>query len=202
MRRSTFVRALALALILAPAAGALAASLPSGTIDCSVVSSKPEYGFRFLPPFLSSDPAHLGIPTQTFADGPCDNSGVIGGKGPITHVQVKLIGRFSDGTTCDTLTSTPQLEKIAFKIKWQRLNDAGHLRTAANSFARAGSVAWDDGAEALVFTTGPLKGGFAGSTATVRITIDPGSVATADSDCPAISGLDYGADGESSVTIP
>ena len=204
MRRSRFVRVLTFALVLAPAAGVLAAAPPSGTIDCSVGMSKPEFGFQFLPPFLSPDAANLGIPTKTVTDGPCDNAGVVGGKAPITNVEVKLVGRFSDGTTCDTLVSAPQLEKIGFKIKWQTLNPVGHLRTISNSLARAGSVTWDSGAEALVFTTGPLKGGFAGSTATVKLTIDAGSVnsVTNPNGCPLISGLSYGEDGLSAVTIP
>ncbi len=199
MYRSTF----ALALVLSTAAATFAAApQPSGTIDCSVTMSRPEYALQFKSPYLRTEPALHGIPMKTDMDGPCDSGGVVGGKAPITNVEVKLVGRLADGSTCDTLTSSPQLEKIAFKIKWQGLNPAGNIRTVAKSLVRAGSVAWDDAAEALVFTTEPLKGGFEGSTATITLTLDPGSVVGDGGPCPSYSGLDYGSDGESSITIP
>lgn len=199
MCRSRF--ALALALVLSTAATAFAAAPPpSGTIDCSVAMSRPNFGFSFRPPYLDDAPAPHGLGIKTVMDGPCDNTGVVGGRAPITHVEVKLVGHLADGTTCAIFTSTPQLKKIAFKIKWQTLNAAGNLRTVSKSLVRAGDVAWDDAAQALVFTTGPLKGAFAGSTSTVTVTLDPGSVPNPN--CPAISGLFWGSDGESSITIP
>jgi hypothetical protein len=195
--------ALAFALALSSAAAAFAAApQPSGTIDCRVTMSRPEYALNFKSPYLRTDPAPHGIPVKTDMDGPCDSTGVVGGKAPITNVAVKLVGRFADGTTCDTLTSTPELEKIAFKIKWQGLNPAGNLRTVAKSLVRAATVAWDDASEALVFTTEPLNGGFGGSSATITLTLDPGSVVGNGGPCPSYSGLDYGSDGESSITIP
>lgn len=201
MCRSRFVLAFALVVVSAAAASA-AAPQPSGTIACSVTMSRPEYALHFKSPYLRLEPAPHGIPVKTDMDGPCDGTGVVGGKAPITSVEVKLVGRFAAGTTCDVLTSTPALDKIAFKIKWQGLNPAGNVRTVAKSLVRAATVAWDDTAEALVFTTAPLKGGFGGSTATITLTLDPGSVVGDGGPCPSYSGLDYGSDGESSLTIP
>jgi hypothetical protein len=54
--------------------------------------------------------------------------------------------------------------------------------------------------ESLVFTAEIFKGAFAGTTTTVRLTInDPTFLAP---NCPPISGVYYGSDGESSVTVP
>lgn len=203
MCRSRFALAFALALASSPATAAFAAApQPSGTIDCSVTMSRPEFALQFKSPYLRTEPAPHGIPVKTDMNGPCDSAGVVGGKAPITQVEVKLVGRFAAGTTCDVLTTTPALDKIAFKIKWQGLNPAGNVRTVAKSIVRAATVAWDDAAEALVFTTEALKGGFGGSTATVTLTLDPGSVVGDGGPCPSYSGLDYGSDGESSITIP
>lgn len=192
----------ALAMLATTAVGAMAASLPSGTINCTVSGAvdKPNgnWRLRFQPP-ISSVPSPNRILVSTFMRGTCDNSGVSGGKAPITNVLAHLVGKLAAGSTCASLTSAPVFERLQLKIKWQTLDGSGRLRTVANTSVRFVDADWDDGAEGLVFLSAPLKGGFAGSTSTVTLTIDQPEILTM---CPGIDGIAYGDDGESSITIP
>jgi hypothetical protein len=201
MCRSKFALALGLVAMLAPTVRAFAAG-PSGTVSCSIVDTRPTFGLEFKPPYLSGAPAPRGILSKARMAGPCANGGIIGGKFPITKVEARLAGRLSPGTTCLTLTDTPSVEKLSVKIAWLGIDGNGHLRRVAGSSARVGSVSWDDTAKALVFTTGPLKGGFAGSTSTVTLTLDNPQLQQGVDPCPAYSGIFWGGDGESTVTIP
>jgi hypothetical protein len=201
MCRSRFALALALVAVLAPTVHALAAG-PSGAITCGIVDTRPNLGLEFRSPYLSGEPAPRGIRTKTRMAGTCDNGGVIGGKFPITKVEARLDARLAPGTTCLTLTDAPSLDKLSVKIAWLGTDANGHLRRVAGSSARVGNVSWDDTAKALVFTTGPLKGGFAGSTSTLTLTLDNPQLQVGVGPCPPYSGIFWGGDGESTVTVP
>jgi hypothetical protein len=201
MCRSRFALALALVTMLAPTVSALAAG-PSGAITCGIVDSRPSFGLEFRPPYLSGEPAPRGISAKTKMNGTCDNGSVSGGKFPITNVEARLAARFAPGTTCLTLTDAPSLNKLIVKIAWLGTDANGHLRRVAASSARVGSVSWDDTAKALVFTTGSLNGGFAGSTSRVTLTLDNPQLQVGADPCPPYAGIFWGADGESTVTVP
>ncbi len=197
MSRSRLALAAALALAITSASPAAAAPLPSGTIDCQVVSTNVD-GLRFQP-FISSDPSPSRIRVTTTMHGTCDNSGVSGGKAPITEVDAKLVGRLVPGSTCETLTSAPHFDRLKLKIKWKAVIH-GRLQTVASSTAFFVDANWDDVVEGLVLDSQPLKGAFTGSTSTATLTLN--NPAMFNSTCPRIQGDAYGADGDSSITIP
>lgn len=203
MRRSaTALVAVCLSLLVTDD-GAIAAPLPAGTISC-VVAGDPgrpngDWRLRFLPP-IASTPRENRIRVFTYMTGTCDNSGVTGGKAPITNVSAHLIGRLAEGTTCEALTTAPVFEKLKLKIKWQS-ND-GRLRTVASTSVRFVDADWDGNIEGLVFLSTPLKGAFAGSLATITLVIDSPEVFDSGiCDPTGVDGAAYGTAGGSSIVI-
>jgi hypothetical protein len=206
MRHPRIAFAAALAFIVTSNVGVTHAAPPTGTINCVVTgdTDRPNgnWRLRFLPP-ISSTPSPNRMQMFTFMKGTCDNSGVTGGKAPITNVEAHLSGKLAEGTTCGTLTSAPVFEKLQLKVRWQSPNGTGRLRTIATSSARFVDADWDDGVEGLVFLSAPLKGAFAGSTATVTLTIDQPEILDPNGICQnaEIDGTAYGDDGGSSIAI-
>lgn len=193
-----------LAIVLGTATGAVAASLPSGAINCVVSgdTDQPNGKWRLrFSPAISSVPSPNRMSVSTTMKGTCDNAGVSGGKAPITNVQAYLVGKLAAGTTCATLTSAPVFERLKLKIKWQTVDGSGRVRSVATTSARFVDADWDAGLEGLVLTSTPLKGAFGGSTATVTLTIDHPEVFGAVCQNAEIDGTTYGADGESSIAI-
>jgi hypothetical protein len=207
MSRSSLVFIAALAVLLGPTAAAVAASLPSGTIGCTVVGDidKPSGTFRlrFRPP-ISATPSTGRIRVTTYMKGTCDNSGVTGGKAPITEVRAHLVGSLKAGTSCATLTTAPVFTKLRLQIKWATVGSDNRLRTVAKSSVNFVDADWDADLEGLVLTSAPIKGAFGGSTSTVRISIDMPELFGDICQNPnaAIDGAEYGIDGNSSITIP
>src|SRR6185369_14708408 len=153
---------LALIFVAVTAVGAGAASLPSGTISCQVTYADP-LGLRFSP-FISRDPSAGRILVKTTMEGTCDNSGVTGGKAPITNVQAKLVGALTPGSSSVTLTSAPNFDRVSLRIKWLTTTGDGRRKPVATSTLRFSDAQWDIDLEGLVFLSTPIKGGFAGST--------------------------------------
>jgi hypothetical protein len=191
--------ALAAALTLVVAAAANAAPLPSGTIACQVASTNVD-GLRFQP-YISSDPSPTRIRVTTTMQGTCDNSGVMGGKAPITELKATLAGKLAVGSTCSTLTTMPQFERLKLKIKWRGVDGNGRLKTVASTTVHFVDANWDDDVEGLVLQSQPLKGAFEGSTSTVTLALQNGN-AFFNAMCPRIEGDPFGQDGESTITIP
>ncbi len=189
---------LALVFVAVTAVGAGAASLPSGTISCQVTYAD-TFGLRFSP-FISRDPSPGRILVKTTMEGSCDDSGVTGGKAPITSVRAKLVGALTAGSSSVTLTSAPNFDRVSLRIKWLTTTGDGRRKPIATSTLRFSDAQWDTDLEGLVFLSTPIKGGFAGSTATVTITLDHPQMFGATS--PPIVGDFYGADGDSAITIP
>lgn len=205
MSRSILSFVSAALLILGTAATAPAASPPSGTISCVVTGDddRPNGNWRVrFSPAISSTPSPGRMKVMTYMRGTCDAAGVVGGKAPITNVQAHLLGKLAAGTTCATLTSSPVFEKLRLKITWQTLGTDGRLRTVAKTSATFVDVEWDDGLGGLVFASAALKGGFAGSTSTLKIAFDAPEAFATVCDTGAIDGSAYGGGGDSTLTIP
>ncbi len=198
MRRFVLALAAAFAGLVIPVAGATAAPLPSGTISCQVFPEADTY--LRIKPFINADPSPNRLRVQTTMVGTCDNSGVSGGKAPITTVEASLIGRLVRGTNCTSLLNPPQFERLKLKIKWRTIDGNGRSKPVATSTAYFVDATWDDVAKKLVLASQPLKGGFAGSTSTTTLTLEGTEIL--DENCPGLLGLAYGSDGESSITIP
>ena len=133
--------------------------------------------------------------------GTCDNSGVSGGKAPITNVHAHLVGSLAaPHTSCDAFTSAPVFDRMKLKIKWQAADVNGRLRTVAVSSVGFVDANRDDGAGALVLTSTPLKGAFAGSLSTVTLAFDqPELFGPICDDGAHLDGVDYGNAGTSSI---
>ena len=189
---------LALAFALMPAPRAGAASPPSGTISCPVFPVDPTY--LELRPYISAEPSTGRVLVKGNMVGNCDNSGVVGGKGPILSVEAKLIGKLTVGTTCSSLVNAPNFDRLRVKMKWKTTDANGREKLVATTTASFVDASWNDTDEALVFSSQPLKGAFAGSTSTVTLTLN--NAAFYEGPCPPIVGAGWGADGESSITIP
>lgn len=198
MRRSFLVSLFVCAAVVATASAVPAASSPSGTIACQL-DPDDVFGVRFVP-WISATPEGRVIVKATLV-GTCDSSGVTGGKGPIDHVEAKLLAKLEPGSVCSDVVSTPHFGQIKLSLKWKG-QIGGKSRTIATSKTHLVQGSWDDGGEALVFTADVFKGAFAGSTTTTTITIDAGSVASLRATCPRISGIYYAEDGLSAITVP
>jgi hypothetical protein len=207
MSRSIVVSLTALALVLGITASVLAASPPSGTVTCTVTGDddRPNGNWRLrFSPWLSADPSARRVRVSTYMRGTCDGSGVVGANAPITAVEAHLVGKLEAGSSCATFTTAPVFTKLALKIAWKTLGTDSRLHTVAKTSAAFIDANWDDGLGGLVLASAPLRGAFGGSTATVKISID--QPASFGADCEnlhlVIDGAAYGADGESSLTIP
>jgi hypothetical protein len=200
MKHPILAAALAAALV-ATVSVAAAAPLPTGTIDCQLAGNDDSpYGLRFIPS-ISSAPSPGRITVKDNAiQGSCDASGVTGGKAPITHVEAKLLGKLAPGTTCLDVITAPHFERIKLKLKWTNVDGTGRKRVVATSAAHNFVGSYDDASEALVFTAQLLRGAFAGSAVTMRLTLD--NAAFMAGPCPTVTGIFYGADGESAITVP
>jgi hypothetical protein len=197
MRRMCLVRILAYAVVAATGSTVLAASLPSGTITCELAPNT-TLGLR-ISPYIDSTPGGRIIMKDTLV-GTCDSSGVSGGKGPIDRVEARFLAKLEPGTVCTDLITTPDFGQVKLSFKWKG-EIGGRTRTIATSKAHLVLGSWDDPTESLVFTGELFKGAFAVSTTTVRLSlVDPVGFLTPN--CPRISGIYYGVDGESSITVP
>jgi hypothetical protein len=192
--------AVILGVVVLSASGGSAASLPSGTISCSVSGT---IGFR---PAISNTAGGNVKVKITNKDGQstCDSSGVTGGKEPISGVIIKLSGSLGQGATCETLSSTPQLASSKVKLKWRGLNPAGHLNTVALSKKTSvASVSWDSGSDALDIVTQPITfGGFTGSTITLHLGLDDFARFSSLCDSARILSTAFGNSNPSTVTVP
>jgi hypothetical protein len=166
-------------------------------IECQLAANAGPYALRFRP-YIGDVAQPNRITVGTTMQGACDNGGVTGGKAPITNVEAKFVGKLAADTTCASFTSAPVLQRAKLKIKWKNVD--GRSRTVATSTAHLVQASWDGPSESLVLDAELLKGGFAGSPVTIRLTID--NLANFDEDCPKFEALYYGADGESSLTVP
>lgn len=181
-----------------PVHPARAAAPPSGTITCTVAADGVT-GLRISPP-VSALTSFIRPIIKDTAYGTCDGSGVLGGKGPIDSVEAKLLARLADGTTCLDLVTAPHFTFAKLKLKWKGPNPIGRPRTIATSIAQLVNGTWDPATESLTFTGTLFKGAFAGSTFTLRYTLDSPGVLS--SGCAPTTAVPYGADGESSITVP
>lgn len=197
MRRLSFVAILACAAVALTAPTLLAASLPSGTITCQLAPNT-DLGLR-ISPNISSTPGGRLIMKDTLV-GTCDSSGVSGGKAAIDAVEARFVAKLDAGTVCTDLITNPAFGQVKLSFKWKG-EIGGRARTVATSKSHLVQGSWDDATESLVFTGELFKGAFAGSTTTVRLSLlDPTNFLTPT--CPPISGIYYGVDGESSITVP
>lgn len=197
MLRSLLVLTLAM-LVFTDAGRVAAAPLPSGTIAC-VVAGDAVTGLRISPP-ISPMPSFIRPIIKDTAYGACDADGVLGGKGPIDSVEAKLLARLAAGSKCLDLVTAPDFTLVKLKLKWKGPNAIGRPRTIATSIAQLVNGAWDPATESLTFTGQLFKGAFAGSTFTMRLTLDTPGLLNAT--CPLTESVFYGADGDSVITVP
>jgi hypothetical protein len=163
-------------------AGALASSASAGTppvagtISCSVATYVSAHGpdaIFFHPSLFGGTPrvVHLAGGND---ESSCDNSGVTGGKAPITEVLFKLSGAMPDAT-CTQFITMPSFKNARVKLRFRGQNPkALNVITVANAQGDVATTTYDSGSHTLTITTGPLKGrGFAGATATLHLGFDP-----------------------------
>ena len=195
----TLLALAALSLLLAsPRDHAIAGPPPTGTISCAVAADGVT-GLRVSPP-VSAVASYIRPIIKDTTLGTCDGSGVVGGKGPIDAVEAKLLARLAEGSTCLDLVTAPQFTLVKLKLKWKGPNAVGRPRTIATSVAQLVYGSWDAETESLTFTGVLFKGAFEGSTFTLRYTLDsPGLLSGG---CAPTTAVLYGADGESTLTVP
>lgn len=199
MMRSILSCALAAA-VAALASAATAASPPTGTIACQVAASTGPWGLRFVPYINDVPSARRIVVKDNTIQGTCDAAGVTGGKAPITHVEGKLVAKLAPGTTCLDVITGPHFERIKLKLKWTNVDETGRKRVVATSALHDFVGAYDDASEAVVVTAQILKGAFAGSTVAMSLTLDDAAFFAGP--CPQVTGMYYGVDGESAITVP
>lgn len=199
MRRTLVVPFVVCALVTASTAVAAAAAPPTGTIVCTLAANETT-GLQFSPPIsFAPSSIRLILKDKTITGG-CDASKVTGGRWPITTVKAQLLAKLAAGTSCADVVTSPTFGTIKLKLRWTGVDEIGRARTVATSAAHLVAGSWDDADGALVFTATIFRGAFAGSTVTARFTLDnPGFLSP---NCPLIEGVYYGADGESTITVP
>jgi hypothetical protein len=198
MRRAALAPFLAAALVALAAPAVPAASVPSGTINCQIDANTDD-GLRMLPS-ISSVPGGRVMMRGKIV-GTCDNSGVTGGKAPIDRVEATLIAKLAAGTVCNDVVTTPDFDKIKLTFKWKG-QVGGRTVTVGTSRVHLVLGSWDEPDNAIAFTGEVFKGAFAGTTTSLKLTIGESGVAFLNPTCPPISGVYYGQDGQSELTIP
>jgi hypothetical protein len=121
------VGVLALSAIPAVDAGA-ATTPPTGTLACGVTGT-----VKFKPALTPATPASkpTSVKVHKAVADPCDNSGVTGGKGPITGGSVILNAKIG-GASCAALAGgTATLEKAQLIVKLTGPNAKGKTQTVA-----------------------------------------------------------------------
>ena len=205
MCRSTLVSLLAFVTGLgAPSGGIAAPPLPSGTITCVVHGDVDQGGGRWrlrFSPWLTSTPNPRRTRIDTILKGTCDGSGVSGATAPITNVKAYLVGKLPAGSSCSTLPTAMAVDQLRIRIIWQTTDGISPPHKVATSTAKLGSAQWDGGLAGPVFTNGPLKGAFGGSTSTLKLSMDYPQAFGSGCTGP-LDGDAYGDDGNSSLTIP
>jgi hypothetical protein len=168
MRRTILL--LAFALLAITGAPAVAASPVTGSISCTAEGTMP-----FSPPYLPEELAQpntrsMGVRVAT-GTSTCDDSAVVGAKGAITRVDMRLNGRLGADTSCADFFDTVALTGKV-KIRWQSTRLTGRPFTIAKSKATVASTTYDSGTESFVIVTDPISNGaFAGSTVTTHFKI-------------------------------
>jgi hypothetical protein len=95
---------------------------PTGTISCTYLNGG--HGSRLL---VSKKAVALLVQSR---ESSCDNSGVTGGKAPITRVSASIKVKLPAGATCASLASpTPVSGRV--QVKFSGANPQGHLMTVA-----------------------------------------------------------------------
>ena len=133
---------------------------PTGTISCTYVNGG--HGSRLL---VSKTAVADRVLSK---ESSCDNSGVTGGKAPITRVSASIKVKLPAGATCASLASpTPVSGRIM--VKFSGANPQGHLMTVAavNKPVATMSVSGDT----FTFVSVPsTQNAFVGQTITVTAT--------------------------------
>ena len=198
-------RALAAAVltILLPAA-ALGGSPPTGTIACAIVSehSQTHPSGLLFHPYINAVSRMITVKAKNVDSVSCDATNVTGGKFPITAVRFDLSAKFPDGN-CAAFTSAPALERGQIKVRWLGPNSQDLLRTVATSKATIATATYDSGSHALILTTAPLDGAFAGTTATLHLGFDDyiAGVEAGCSETGGLLGLAFGDPNPSSIDV-
>jgi hypothetical protein len=178
---------------------------PTGTVSCTGVQGKLAFGSVGLETVNSTAPPHATkLQLKEASAIICDNSGVTGGRFPITAVFVSLDGRTVEGETCgDFLGGTLDLAKGKLKVKWRGDNNYGRVQTIASSKATVASVTYDSGSEKVVIVTNPIvRGAFAGSTMTYRMSLPSNLEDNCFTLNAAYSSWLVGTDGTSTIEVP
>ena len=136
----------------------------------------------------------------------CDNSGVVGGKAPITGVSVKAVGYLPAGSTCVGLVSGgPAFEHTRLRYKWLGTKPSGKPMTVARDNTKV-AVAVFGGTSAATYDIISLlqqRGAFPSQTITMHLSIASDySEYTAECFGEGISSVDFGTDGVSTVSVP
>jgi hypothetical protein len=198
MKRLVLAIGLAASLIAAVSV-ASAAPLPSGSITCQVDADTGPWGLRVLPS-ISSVPSAGRVTLKDVVTGSCDAAGVSGGKAPITNVEANLSAKLVPGSTCLDLVTAPHFERVKLKLKWTNVDITGRKRVVATSTAHNFVASYDDTTQGIVWTATILKGAFAGSGVTTRLTFDVPEAF--DDACGSYGGIYYGSDGDSLISVP
>jgi hypothetical protein len=137
----------------------------------------------------------------------CDNSGVSGGKLPITRVGIKSSATLAAGSTCNRLVDAPSFLTSKLQYKWQGLNPTGRARTVGVNNTHIGSLtftsvdpaSYDVTSEVLTRSRQP----FFNSTVTLHVALD-GEYSDVAAECggAGVSSLTFGNEYLASVSVP
>jgi hypothetical protein len=149
---------------------------PTGTVSCNGLEGILSFLPTGLPTFVNPLPPYeTRFRIEKATSSTCDSSGVTGGRFPITGVSLWFDGRTVAGETCADMLGTLDFRKAKLKVRWDGHNDHGRLQAIARSKAAVASAVYDDESKRLVIVTDPIvRGAFAGSTLTFRVTFGSG----------------------------
>ena len=172
---------------------------PAGTVNCTIAGS------LTLKTPLTNTPSTKTIKVKGLATASsCDDSGVTGGKAPITGAAIKINGKIPVGATCAWLTS-PTFGKTKIQVKWQGLNPQSKVMTVSvdNSFLATAQSSGGTTVTLTLVTQPNAKGCFFGQTNTLTLGLDDSS-ATLATECSGsgITDLAFGMVNPSTVTSP
>ena len=114
---------------------------PTGTISCGTTGTatlNPGIPGAGQPPSSGS----ISFKIKNAGVGPCDNSGVTGGKAPVNIGVVKLNAKLAPGANCaDLLSSAPNVARAVLKVKLQN-TDFSIGRTITVAVIKPTNLQW------------------------------------------------------------
>ena len=153
---------------------------PTGVISCTLSG-----GTLSLSPWLTNTASTATVAMAISGAGPCDNSGVIGGKAPITDMSITYSATLDTGATCaDALPQTVP-SSTSFQITWQYRKSSNKLKTVAVTTGELTALAVGFLGDWGVFLAPDPGGAFADSLIRLEVFFDGVAASSA---CATVNG--------------